>query len=90
MLRFFVFGDMFQQILLMREAFVAGVTFEGFIGLVAATVALEIRELRESLGAADLGASVGLISRVRTNVLLQVRELRKLPLADFASVRLNS
>lgn len=56
----------------MRKAFVAGVAFEGLIGLVAAAVALEVGELGERFGASDLCAPVGLVSCVGADVLLQV------------------
>lgn len=90
MLRLFVFWDVFQQILLVREAFVAGVAFEGLVGLVAAAVALEVGELGEGFRAADLGAPVGFVSCVGADVLLQVRELGELALADLAAVGLDA
>lgn len=72
----------------MGEAFVAGVAFERLVRLVAAAVALEVRELGERLGAADLGAPVGLITCVRADVLLQMGQLGELALAYLAAVRL--
>lgn len=56
----------------MGKAFVAGVAFERFVGLVATAVALQVRELRECLGAAYLGAPVGLVTCVGSDVLLKV------------------
>lgn len=74
----------------MRKAFVAGITFEGLICLVAAAVALQVRELGESFGATDLGAPVGLVTCVGSDVLLEVRQLGELPLADLAAIRLDA
>lgn len=70
---FFVFGDVFEQVLLVGEALIAGVAFEGLVGLMAAAVALEVGELGEGFGASDLGATIGLVSSVRSDVLLEVR-----------------
>lgn len=90
MLGLLVFRNVFEKVLLVREALVAGVAFEGLVGLVAAAVALEVRELGEGLRAADLSAAVGLITCVGADVLLQVRQLGELALADLATVRLDS
>lgn len=81
-----MFGDMFQQILFVREAFVTGVAFKGLIGLVAATMALEVGELREGLGATNLCAPIGLVTCVGSDMLLQMGELGELALADLAAV----
>lgn len=43
MLGLLVLGDMFQQILFVREAFITGVAFKGLVGLVAPAVALKVR-----------------------------------------------
>ena len=48
---------------------------------------LEVGELREGLGAAVVAALVRLVARVRADVLLQVRQLGELSLADLASER---
>lgn len=48
-------------------------------------VALQVGQLAEGLGAAGVAALVGLVARVRPDVLLQVGELRELALADLAS-----
>lgn len=74
----------------MGKAFVAGVAFEGFVGLVAAAVALEVGELGEGFGAADLCAAVGLVAGVGADVLLKVRQLGEFPLAYLATVRLDA
>lgn len=89
-LRFLVLWDVFQQILLVREALVAGVAFEGLVGLVAPAVALEVGELGEGLGAADLGAPIGLVAGVGADVLLEMRQLGELALADLAAVGLDA
>jgi len=52
-------------------------------------VRLQIGELREGLGAAGVPALVRFVTRVRADVLLQVRQLRELALADLAAVRLD-
>lgn len=83
-------GDVFKEVLLVSEALVAGVAFEGFVGLVATAVALQVGELGEGFGTSDLGAAVRFVSGVGSDVLLQVRQLGKLPLADFAAVRLDA
>lgn len=90
MLRFFVLRDVFEEVLLVGEALVAGVAFEGLIRLVAAAVALEVGELREGFGTSDLGAAIGLVSGMCSDVLLEVRQLGELPLADLAAVRLDA
>lgn len=90
MLRLFVLRDVLQQILFVGKALIAGVAFERLVCLVAATVALKVRELREGLGAADLGAAVGLITCVGADVLLEVRQLGELALADLAAVGLDA
>ena len=48
---------------------------------------LQVGELAEGLGAAGVAALVGLVARVRPDVLLQVGQLRELALADLASER---
>lgn len=70
MLGLFVFGNVFEQILLVGKAFVAGIALERFVGLVAAAVALEVRELGEGLGAPDLCAPVGFVTGMRAYMLL--------------------
>uniref|UniRef100_A0A182J4J8 Uncharacterized protein n=1 Tax=Anopheles atroparvus TaxID=41427 RepID=A0A182J4J8_ANOAO len=49
-----------------------------------------VRELRERLQAARVATFVRLVAGVRPNVLLQVRQLRELALADLAPVRLDA
>ena len=51
---------------------------------------LQVGELAEGLGAAGVAALVGLVARVRPDVLLQVGQLRELALADLASERRES
>ena len=46
---------------------------------------LKVGELRECLGAAVVAALVRLVAGMRADVLLEVRQLRELPLADFTS-----
>ena len=53
----------------------------------APRVTLQVGELAEGLGAAGVAALVGLVARVRPDVLLQVGQLRELALADLASER---
>ena len=48
---------------------------------------LQVGELAEGLGAAGVAALVGLVARVRPDVLLQVGQLRELALTDLASGR---
>lgn len=86
----FVFRNVLEQVLLVGEALVAGVALERLVGLVAAAVALQVGQLREGLGAADLGAAVGLVTCVRADVLLQVGQLGELALADLAAVGLDA
>lgn len=90
MLGLLVLRDVFQQILFVGEALVAGVAFEGFVGLVAPAVALEVRELGEGLGAAYLGAPIGFISCVGPDMLLEVGQLGELALTDLAAVWLDA
>ena len=49
MLRFFVFGYVVEQGLLVRETFVAGVTLVGLVCLVTSGVRLQVRQLGEGL-----------------------------------------
>lgn len=74
----------------MRKAFVAGVALEGFVCLVAAAMALQVGELAEGFGAADLGAPVGFVPGVGPDVLLEVGQLGELSLADLAAVGLDA
>lgn len=74
----------------MGEALVAGVAFEGLVRLVAAAVALEVGELGEGFGTSDLGAAIGLVPSVCSDVLLEMRQLGELPLADLAAVGLDA
>ena len=55
----------------------------------APRVALQVGQLAEGLGAAGVPALVGLVARVRPDVLLQVGQLRELALADLAPGRRN-
>lgn len=70
MLGFLVLGNVVEQRRLIREALVTGIAFEGFVGLVAAGVRLQIGKLRESLLAARMSTLVGLVARVCAYVLL--------------------
>ena len=47
---------------------------------------LQVTELRKRLRAAGMTTFVGLVASVSANVLLEVRKLRKLPLANFAAI----
>ena len=51
MLRLLVLGNMFQQSSFISEAFVAALTFVRFVCLMTSAVRLEVRQLREGLGA---------------------------------------
>lgn len=84
-----MFRDVLQQVLFVRKAFVTGVTFERFVGLVTTAVALEVRQLGERFGTTDLRAPVGLVSRMGADMLLQVRQLGEFSLADLAAVRFD-
>lgn len=84
-LRLLVLGNVIEESVLVDEALVAGVALVGFVGLVASGVGLQVGELREGLGAAVVATLVRLVARVCADVLLQVRQLRELSLADFAS-----
>ena len=53
----------------------------------APRVALQVGQLAEGLCAAGVPALVGLVARVRPDVLLEVGELRELALTDLASER---
>ncbi len=79
-------GDVLEERVLVGEALVAGVALVGLVGLVAARVGLQVGELREGLGAAGVTALVRLVASVRPDVLLQVRQLRELALADLTSM----
>lgn len=46
---------------------------------------LKVGELRECLGAAVVAALVRLVAGMRADVLLEVRQLCELPLADLTS-----
>lgn len=48
---------------------------------------LQIRKLRKGFLAARMSAFVGFVAGMRADVLLQVRELGELAMADFATVR---
>ena len=50
-------------------------------------MALQVGQLAEGLRAAGVPALVGLVARVRPDVLLQVGQLRELALTDLASER---
>lgn len=90
MLRVLVLGYVFEQRYLIAEALVARVAFERFVRLMAARMRLQIRQLREGLGAPCMPTFVRFVARVRTYMLLQVRELRKLALANLAAVRFDA
>lgn len=55
-----------------------------------ARMRLQIGQLAEGLVAARVATLVGLIPRVRPDMLLQVRQLRELPLTDLAAVRFDA
>lgn len=89
-LRLLVLGYVLEQARLVRETLVAGVALVGLVGLVAARMALQIAQLTEGLRAAGVPTLVRLVACVRADVLLQVTQLRELPLADLAAVRLDA
>ena len=82
--------DVLQQRGFIHETLVTGVALVGFVRLVASGVRLEVGELRKGLGATRMAAFVGLVPCVGADVLLQVRQLGELSLADFAAVGLNA
>lgn len=85
-----MFRDVLEKILLVGETLVARVAFEGLVCLVAAAVALEVGKLGEGFGTSDLGAAIGLISGVCSDVLLEMGQLGELPLTDLAAVGLDA
>ena len=89
-LRLLVLGDVFEQTRLVGEALVARIALVRLVRLVAARVTLQVTQLAEGFGAAGVPALVWLIPRVRTDVLLQVAQLRELALADLAAVGLDT
>lgn len=82
--------DVLQEGVLVGKALVAGVALEGLVRLVAARVRLEVGQLREGLVAARVPAQVRLVACVRAHVLLQVRQLGELAVAQVAAVRLHA
>lgn len=74
----------------MCETLVTGITFERFVCLVTATVALEVGELGEGFSASDLSASIGFVAGVGADVLLKMRQLREFTLADLAAIRFDT
>lgn len=56
----------------------------------APRVGLQVRELGERLGTARVSTFVRFIAGVGSYVLLEVRQLGELPLADLAPVRLDA
>lgn len=90
MLGVLVLGYVLQKRHLIAKALIARVAFERFIRLMAARMRLQIGQLGERLGAAGVPAFVWLIARMGAYVLLQVRQLRELALANLAAVRLDA
>jgi hypothetical protein len=90
MLRFFVFGNVFQQCSLIRKAFIAGIAFVWFVSGMASRVRLEVRKLRESLRTAWMPTFIRFVACVRADMLLEMRELRELPLANFTTIWLDA
>lgn len=90
MLGLLVLGDVLEQRLLVREAFVAGVALVGLVSLVAPGVGLQVGQLREGLGATRNSALVRFVPCVGPDVLLKVGELGELALADLAPVGLDA
>lgn len=87
---FFVLGYVLQEAWLIGETLVAGVTLVGLVGLVTATVTLQVAQLAECLRAARVSTLVGLVACMSTDVLLQMAQLGELPLADLAAVRFDA
>ena len=85
MFRLLVFGNVVEEGVLVDEALVAGVALVGLVRLVASGVRLEVGELREGFRASVVATFVRFVAGVSPDVLLQVRQLGELPLADFAS-----
>lgn len=55
-----------------------------------ARVTLQVAQLTEGLVAASVATLVRLVARMRADVLLEVRQLRELALADLAAVRFDA
>lgn len=85
-----MFRYVFQKSSFFSEALVTAVTFVRFICLMAARVRLEVGELRKGLVAVGVAALVGLVAGVSPDVLLEVRKLGELAMADLATVRLDA
>lgn len=90
MFRLFVLRDVLEEGGFVGKALVAGVALIRLVRLMTSRVGLEVTQLREGLGAGRMPALVGLVSRVRPHVLLQMRELRELALTDLAAVRFDA
>lgn len=90
MLRLFMFRYVFQECSFFSEALVAAVTFVRFVCLMAARMRLKIGELRKGLVAVGIAALVGLVAGVSPDVLLEMRKLGELAMADLATVRLDA
>ena len=85
-----VLGDVLQEGSLIHETLVASVTLVRFVGLVGSRVTLQVRKLTEGLVATRTPAFIGFVPRVCTDVLLKVRQLGELPLADLAAERFDA
>lgn len=90
MLRFFVLRDVLEQSSFVSEALVACVTLIWFISCMAPGVRLKVGELRKCLDTSHIAALVRLVTRVRSDMLLQVRKLGELALANFATIWFDS
>lgn len=86
MFRLLVLRDVFQQGCLIDETLVTRVTLKGFVRLVRPAVRLEVGELTECFGTVPVPTAVRLVSRVRSDVLLQVAQLGELAGAKLTPV----
>ena len=84
-----VLGDVVQEGGFVGEALVAGVTLVRFVRLMTTGMGLKVGELREGLITSWMTTFVRLVTRVRSYMLLQMRQLRKLSLANLTPVRLD-
>jgi len=72
------------------EALVAGVALVRLVSLVTPGVGLQVRQLREGLGATWVSALVRFVPCVGPDVLLKMGQLSEFALADLAPVGLDS
>ena len=79
-------GNVLEQRLLLRKAFITRITFKRLIRLVATRMTLQIAELRKRFGTVGVPALVRLLPGMCAHVLLQMRKLRELTLTYLTLV----